>query len=490
MTADGFRKRQPVYGGHGSTLEQDALVPSCRLATLAKVMKRKEGLLWMLWLGQQERLRNKIVLIDAAKDEACSAAELTEAALRFSGHLLRYKAGDRIAFRLPNGPEWLSFFLALQRAGLAAVPLDGSMPKDGCVETARRLGARSLYLDGEFQSLGRKSAVSSHHKRCCCVKITSGTGAIPKAIECHAEHLLADGRNVIKTMGIRASDLNLAVIPLGHSYGLGNLVMPLILQGTAMVGAGDYVPRQLIEWIERYRVTVFPAVPALFRVLAALPKVVVEGPAVRGTDGGSLRTVISAGAVLSPAVAQAFFERYCRKIHNFYGSSETGGICYDRIGSASLTGRSVGKPFAGVSVSVKAGRVMVASSAVATRSGRWRLEDFGEWNKRGELVLLGRAGQGANIGGKKVHPLEVERVLRTLPGVTDATVWLWQSDGRYLLAAGVETAQSRAEIERALAAKLPAWKLPKAYVIARELPRTARGKIDYAALKLKSQPSA
>ena len=51
--------------------------------------------------------------------------------------------------------------------------------------------------------------------------------------------------------------------------------------------------------------------------------------------------MISAGAVLPPAVAQAFFERFGVKIHNFYGSSETGGICYDRTGSASLSGRSV-----------------------------------------------------------------------------------------------------------------------------------------------------
>ena len=434
--------------------------------------KRPEGLLWAHWLGQKERLRNKPVLIDAAKNAAWTAQALTEAALRFSDHLLRYGAGERIAFRLPNGPEWFSLFLALQRAGLAAVPLDGGMPAEGCVETARRLGARALYLEGEFQSLGRGTPVPS--RKICCIKITSGSGAIPKAVECRAEHLQADGRQVIETMGIRAGDLNLAVIPLGHSYGLGNLVLPLILQETAMVCAGDYVPRQLVEWIGRYRVTVFPAVPALLRVLAALP------PGRANID--SLRTVISAGAVLTPAVAQAFFARYGIKIHNFYGSSETGGICYDRSGSASLTGRSVGKPLAGVSVTVKAGHVTVESPAVATRAGRWRLGDLGEWNGRGELVLLGRAGQGANIGGKKVHPLEVERVLRSLPGVTDAAVWLWQSEGRDLLAAGVETAHSRAEIERTLATRLPAWKLPKAWFIARELPRTVRGKLDLAAL--------
>jgi acyl-coenzyme A synthetase/AMP-(fatty) acid ligase len=218
-------------------------------------------------------------------------------------------------------------------------------------------------------------------------------------------------------------------------------------------------------------------VPALLRVLAALPPG--EGKLT------SLRTVISAGAILTPSVAQAFFDRFGLKIHNFYGSSETGGICYDRTGAASLSGRSVGKPMKGVTVTVKARRVTVKSAAVATRTGQWRLNDFGEWNSRGELALLGRSGEGANIGGKKVHPMEIERVLRALPGVTDAAVWLAQSQGRDLLVAGVETLRSRAEIEQALLAKLPAWKLPKDYYIAHELLRTSRGKLDLGALRQK-----
>ena len=438
---------------------------------------RKEDLLWSHWLRQQAQADSKTVLIDAAKDRSWTARALTEAVLPFSDHLGHYQAGDRISFRLPNGPEWFSLFLALQQAGLAAVPLDAGMPREGCLETARRVGARALYLEGEFHSLGKVPPAAS--RKICCVKITSGTGALPKAIECRAEHLIADGQNVCGTMGIRARDVNLAVIPLGHSYGLGNLVLPLILQGTALVCAGEYVPRQLIEWIARYHVTVFPTVPALIRVLAAFP------PGSEKLD--SLRTVISAGAVLTPAVAQAFFARFGVKIHNFYGSSETGGICYDRTVSASLTGRSVGKPLEGVSVTVKGERITVESPAVATRSGRWRLGDFGEWNQRGELVLLGRAGQGANIGGKKVHPLEVERVLRALPGITDAAVWLQQSEGRDLLAAAGETTHSRTEIERALAVRLPAWKLPKTYFIARELPRTTRGKLDLVAVRLECQ---
>src|SRR6201999_2705380 len=149
--------------------------------------------------------------------------------------------------------------------------------------------------------------------------------------------------------------------------------------------------------------------------------------------------------------------------------------CYDRTGSASLSGRAVGTPMDGVKVTIKARRVTVASSAVATRTGRWRLNDFGEWNERGELTLLGRAGQGANIGGKKVHPLEIERALRALSDVTDASVWLAQNGARDWLAAAVETPQPQAQIEQALVASLPAWKLPKLYLVLREFPRTPRG---------------
>ncbi len=43
-------------------------------------------------------------------------------------------------------------------------------------------------------------------------------------------------------MGIGADDINLACIPLSHSYALGNIVMPLLLQGTARGAAAVVQP--------------------------------------------------------------------------------------------------------------------------------------------------------------------------------------------------------------------------------------------------------
>ena len=427
--------------------------------------------LWATWMRSAKKLGRVRVIFEASSGQEYTAEELTLRATALAPQLAGFRPGQRIAFQLPNGVEWLALFLALQRQGLAAMPLDGGLRLEGSLDLARRLKARALFTNDTWHDLNHRAPA---RRAIACIKVTSGTSEGPKAVGCTAGHLLADGRNIIATMGIRPRDRNLAAIPLGHSYGLGNLVMPLILQGTGLVCATSFLPRQLLDWMERYRVTVLPSVPAIFRVLSTLPP---------GQTPPALRTAISAGAMLSPEIAQAFHARFGVKIHNFYGSSETGGIAYDRTGRASWTGRSVGKPLAGVRVTIRTGRVEVRSKAVATASGREFMPDWGEWNEQDELVLLGRMGHGANIGGKKVHPLEVERTLRSLTGVSDACVWLDHRDGRDVLAAAVETNLTRAEVEHGLASKLPSWKLPKFYLLAVELPRTPRGKLATAQLQ-------
>lgn len=272
-------------------------------------------------------------------------------------------------------------------------------------------------------------------------------------------------------MGIRRDDRNLAIIPLGHSYGLGNLVMPLLLQGTTVVCAKKFVPRQILRLIDEYQVTVLPTVPAILRALAQL-----EG----AKKPSSLRLVISAGAPLTAEVAQQFQHRYGIKIHNFYGSSETGGICYDRTGIATLQGRSVGKPLAGVKVRIlRDGRVAVNSPA-----GKATLPDLGKWNGYNELSLLGRIGEIANVGGKKIVPAELEGALRKLRGITDAWVTVLNDKrGNDYLAAAVETTRTRADIEQELLKTLPAWKLPKTWLIAPALFRSDRGKLHTTELR-------
>jgi acyl-CoA synthetase (AMP-forming)/AMP-acid ligase II len=404
--------------------------------------------LWALWQATAVRYAEKTVVIDADTGRAWTAAQLTAEA----EHLATMFRGPYVPICQPNSALWLATFLAIQKIGAAAVPLDVSLPPEMQRETIRRLGPRS------------KSPV-------CCVKLTSGTTGDLKRIFCSAANLRADGKQIIRTMGLRPADRNLAIIPLGHSYGLGNLVMPLLLQGTAVICAQAFVPRQILRLIEEYEVTVLPTVPAILRALAQL-----EG----ATKPPTLRLVISAGAPLTAEVALQFHRRYGIKIHNFYGSSETGGICYDRSGAATLSGRSVGKPLASVKVRIRRdGRVAVSSMA-----GKATLPDLAEWNRYGELHLLGRVGEVANVGGKKVAPTEVEHALRKLRGISDAWITVLQDKrGNDYLAAAVETIRTRADIEQELLKTLPAWKLPKTWLLAPTLPRSDRGKLHTAELR-------
>lgn len=406
----------------------------------------------------------KAVLVESESGRAWTLGELQARA----HDLKRDLRGRLVAFCLSNSAEWFARFLAIQQSGGAPVPLDPSLSPDAQEQTSREIGAHFLWRDDRLQKL---TTARGRVRNVWCVKVTSGTTGDLKTIRCSAANMKADGEHIIRAMGIRPADRNLAIIPLGHSYGLGNLVMPALLQGTTVVCAQTFVPRQILQLIEKYEVTVFPAVPAILRALAQL-----EG-AVRPP---SLRLVISAGAPLSAEVAQQFYRRYGIKIHNFYGSSETGGICYDRTGTATLSGRSVGKPLRGVMVRIRRdGRV-----AVSSRAGKATLPDLGEWNRYGELRLLGRVGEVANIGGKKVAPAEVERALRALRGVTDAWVTVVKDKrGNDLLAAAVETKRARAALEHDLARRLAGWKLPKLLLLAGALPRTGRGKLHTAELK-------
>jgi acyl-coenzyme A synthetase/AMP-(fatty) acid ligase len=275
-------------------------------------------------------------------------------------------------------------------------------------------------------------------------------------------------------MGIRPGDSNLAVIPLGYSYGLGNLVLPLVAQGTRVVCLASALPQAIAQDALRLRPTVFPAVPP---ILAAL----VESDVPRGALR-SMRLVISAGSPLAPGVARAFAAKFGVRVHGFYGTSETGGIAYDYSGQATLAGRSVGRPLDGVRISRRPrGRFAVSSPAVLG-GGRFSPADRGAINARGELVLLGRTDRVVKVGGRRVDLAEIEAAMRSVPGIRDAFAHR-PAGAEAPLSAAVATDLGAAEVRRMLLARLAPWKIPSRMVALREFPLSARGKRDTRRLR-------
>ena len=136
----------------------------------------------------------------------------------------------------------------------------------------------------------------------CLVKLTSGTTGQPRPLAFTAAQMLADARQVTTTMGIGSRDVNYALIPLGHSYGLGNLTIPLIAQGIPLVCGTVPLPHAIGGDFRRWHPTVFPGVPAIWRALAA------AGLEVSALS--SLRLAISAGGLLPGRSSAGFFPAF------------------------------------------------------------------------------------------------------------------------------------------------------------------------------------
>ena len=391
------------------------------------------------------------------------AAETWRAALPAGTGL----AGRRVVMAEPNGARWFEVFLGLLQAGAVPVPTDPTEPAPARLATAAALGAAAGWHDGRFELLDTGRRPRRHGA--CLVKLTSGSTGAPRALEFTHAQMLADGRQVCAGMGLLPADLNLAAIPLGHSYGLGNIVIPLLIHGVSLLCPAGPLPQALAADAARWRPTVFPAVPTLLRALVRsdLPAGALD----------SLRLVISAGAPLPPEVALAFRAQFGRGVHNFYGSSETGGITFDRTGTAALTGRSVGTPLPGVRLEFRGGRRFTVTSAAVLGRGRFSPADLAELDAAGELVLLGRTGRTVKIGGRRLDLGEVERALLALPGVRAACAGP-HPDRPDAMVAAVAADWPAADLRAQLAARVAAWKIPKKILVLPELPQTVRGKLD------------
>jgi 3-oxocholest-4-en-26-oate---CoA ligase len=230
-------------------------------------------------------------------------------------------------------------------------------------------------------------------------------------------------------------------------------------------------------------------------------------------DLSSLNVLLSGGAILTPALKEAFLEKIPHlMIIDGFGASETGG----HGSQITMKGMQVStgtfkmneqtlvlkEDFSGV---ISPGR---DESGWLARSGHVPLGYFKDAEKTartfpvidgvryavpgdhakvaadGSIVVLGRGSVSINSGGEKIYPEEVEKALKHHPSVYDAVVVGTPSDrfGQQVTA----VVQARAgevptseELIEFCATHLARYKLPKAVIFVDEMVRSPSGKADY-----------
>ena len=438
-------------------------------------------------------------------------------------------AGSLVAIRARNGPTLLASLLLARRRRWTALLVDGEtrdnqltqtvelFAMDGAVDViescawARRAPQAVHWIDGDSETASLHWGPEFEADPPAFVKLTSGSTGRPNAVVATDSQVRADESALLTTMEL-GTERVLTTIPMAHSYGFSSVAVAALRRDFTLVLPEGPNPLSAIHCLRHGAISFLPSVPAWLKALTDLP----TAPA----RLGGTRTVISAGAPLSPAVAAAFRDRFEVPIHNFYGASECGGICYDRDGEASVAG-ALGRPVDGVEIELvdqsatdgdthpmnathdaAVGRVCVRSAAVALGrlaphdpadaaksrklvvdetlgNGRFVTMDLGQMDDLG-LRILGRADDLLNLRGRKVHPREIEAVLDSYPEVRESYVFQTAALGTEVLVAVIVGAEdtSRAELLEWARARLPDYKVPRAVARLASLCRNPRGKID------------
>jgi long-chain acyl-CoA synthetase len=406
------------------------------------------------------------------------------------------RRGDVCLVAAGNRPAFLAAVLAVWARGGVVLPIEETTPREEVGRLQRAFGSvlEIRARGGRLAATGfAGTGEAARHPGAAIIRMTSGSTGLARGALVTCSQAAADGRAIIRAMGITPDDLNLAALPLSHSYGFDNIVLPLILQGTPALILERALPSLLLCALRWRRPMILPTVPYIVDLLARHP----DPP----PPGSGLRLCISAGAPLPRGTEESFRRRYGVPVRTFYGASEAGGITYDGGRPGERADGCVGTPLPGVRVTIDRrglkglpqgdGRVVVEGPAVAhgyvptasgdLAGGRFRTSDLGRLDREGRLHLKGRLSSLVNVSGRKVNPAEVERALRGVDGVQDVAV-LGVRDrlrGERVEAWVVARPyRSPAPIRNALSSRLSPHKLPRAIHLVRAIPRTARGKID------------
>jgi len=505
---------------------------------------RQPGLIHALFEAQVGKSPDAVAL--RFEEKSFRYAELNAKSNQLAHYLIERNVGPevRVGICLQRSPEMVIALLGILKAGGAYVPIDPDYPSErlqfmlaDCapkllISQSRFLGvlsgltvseSRPLLLD-DAETMAAIAAQPTANPDPSALGLTPGhlayaiytsgsTGQPKGAMNQHD----AVVNRLLWAQGeyrMTAADRVMQKTPFSFDVSVWEFFLPL-LAGAELVLArpkGHQEPEYLQDLIEAAEITVLHFVPSMLQAFLAR----LEAPKCR-----SLRQVLCSGEALPPSLQTRFHDALPGvALHNLYGPTEaaidvTAWRCRADATSATVP---IGRPVANTRISILdaclqpvpigiAGEIYIGGLAVGrgylnrpsltaerfvpdpfTVGGRmYRTGDLGRWLVDGSIEYLGRNDFQVKIRGFRIELGEIESRLCACAGVKEAVV-VARSDthGDKRLVAylthelGAEL--SLAALRSQLAATLPDYMLPSAFVPLQVLPLNANGKLDRAAL--------
>lgn len=343
---------------------------------------------------------------------------------------------------------------------------------------------------------------------------TSGSTGFPKGVMLTHQNMVFTTWSLVEYLRLQNEDRIFLVIPLSFDYGLYQLIMSVSIGGTLIVEQSFAFPASIYKKIEKYKPTVFPAVPTIYSMMIATNKS-------SGISFESIKKITNTAAALpdefTPSLKALFPNAL---IFKMYGLTECKRVCYLEPELVDEKPNSVGKAIPGTEVylltpdgekvenglpgilHVRGPHVMpgywnnLALSNEMLRPGFLPYEqvlctnDWFKMDEDGFLYFLGRNDDIIKTRGEKVSPAEVENVIYSTKGVIDVVVIGVPHEimGEEIVAI-VNSDEEKVELEKQImkqcVSNLESFMVPAKIIFVDSMPKSPNGKIDKKVLKQK-----
>ena len=460
-------------------------------------------------------------------------AAMRTAADRVAGHLSArgLGPGDRLLLLAANSPEWVISLWAGLRLGAVVAPGNRWWGTDEIAHAIELTAPAVVIADTEMTRLltagtgtGSGPAVvpvadiraaeaappppvpepptGSEHDPALII-FTAGTTGLAKAAVLAHRSVIANLQNLLVVSkrlphqlgGDRPPEVILQSGPLFHIGGVQSLLLALLGGNTMVFLAGRFDSGQVLDLIERERVSVWGAVPTMaIRVLT--------DPTLPGRDLSAVRSISLGGSPVTPELSdrlRAAFPAVRRGVSTIYGMTEAGGTVAAASGALMAEHpQTAGRPLPVVEMRIgepdETGTGEIIVRTPSQMLGYWGQDapeviDADGWLHTGDLgridegllYVTGRAKDVIIRGGENIAASHVEEVLHQHPAVAAvAVVGLPDADLGEIVGAIVQlrAAATAPELTAFAAARLGRFQVPARWRLQEDpLPMTDTGKI-------------
>ncbi|MCO5143583.1 MAG: AMP-binding protein [Oligoflexia bacterium] len=460
--------------------------------------------------------------------------ELTYQDLHYSSnfiinkYLINLSSSDIVAVHLDKSFLAIQFIVALIRAKIPYAPIDTKLPNQRKVELINLLNPKIILTKSAILSIENNDTTEIivsesdilFEPKNPIVKqtapnypayylFTSGTTGTPKIIEISQLAACTFVEWANHYVKLSSSDRVISLAPLNFDLSIFDIFSTLSCGATIVIppiGIHTF-PSDLSTFLEEEKISIMYAVPTTFRFLSLHGNL-------KNRNLSQLRAILCAGDKFPTEAAQKYFESFSNtEIYNFYGPAETN-VCmaHKWDPKKDIDNVPIGVPIAGdtclllkedgsiVADTNESGEIIVSGPTVmngyySSSSGLstpfiklnnqlfYKTGDLANVNASGVFSYLSRRSGLIKSFGYRVHPSEIESVIKKLAYIKDCVaVGIPDRNAGELIYTLASTDENPSNLElnvkQFLSELLPGYMIPQGILFCKDIPYMENGKIN------------